>query len=49
MSDEPKPDGIDRRRFLTVLGASGVGALAVSGCSTEWGTARTEAAPRATR
>ena len=33
MADEPKST-IDRRRFLTVLGASGGGALALSGCST---------------
>jgi anaerobic selenocysteine-containing dehydrogenase/Fe-S-cluster-containing dehydrogenase component len=33
MADEPKPT-IDRRRFLTVLGASGGGALALAGCST---------------
>ena len=34
MADEPKST-IDRRRFLTVLGASGGGALALSGCSTD--------------
>jgi anaerobic selenocysteine-containing dehydrogenase/Fe-S-cluster-containing dehydrogenase component len=34
MADEPQPT-IDRRRFLTVLGASGGGALALSGCSTD--------------
>jgi molybdopterin-containing oxidoreductase family iron-sulfur binding subunit len=34
MSDEPKST-LDRRRFLTVLGASGGGALALSGCSTD--------------
>src|SRR3982751_3196898 len=32
---ELSPDaGIDRRKFLTVLGVSGGGALALSGCST---------------
>jgi molybdopterin-containing oxidoreductase family iron-sulfur binding subunit len=34
MADEPQ-SGIDRRRFLTVLGASSGGALALSGCSTD--------------
>ena len=34
MTDEDQPT-IDRRRFLTVLGASGGGALALSGCSTD--------------
>ncbi len=34
MADESQ-SGIDRRRFLTVLGASGGGALALSGCSTD--------------
>ncbi len=34
MADEPRST-IDRRRFLTVLGASGGGALALSGCSTD--------------
>ncbi len=34
MADEPQPT-IDRRRFLTVLGASGAGAVALSGCSTD--------------
>ncbi|HET6795778.1 MAG TPA: molybdopterin-dependent oxidoreductase, partial [Gemmatimonadales bacterium] len=34
MSGESKPT-IDRRRFLTVLGATGGGALALSGCSTD--------------
>src|SRR3954469_6706034 len=34
MADEAKP-AIDRRKFLTVLGASGAGAVALSGCSTE--------------
>jgi molybdopterin-containing oxidoreductase family iron-sulfur binding subunit len=33
MADEGPPT-IDRRKFLTVLGASGGGALALSGCST---------------
>ena len=35
MSDEIPKEGMDRRRFLTVLGATGAGAMAVSGCSTE--------------
>src|SRR5215510_8589857 len=35
MSDETPKEGMDRRRFLTVLGATGAGAMAVSGCSTE--------------
>src|ERR671928_1361111 len=35
MADEPKPTTIDRRRFLTVLGASSAGAVALSGCSTD--------------
>ncbi len=34
MSDDVQP-GIDRRRFLTVLGVTGAGAAAVSGCSTQ--------------
>ena len=34
MSDVSSPSGMDRRKFLTVLGASGGGALALSGCST---------------
>ncbi len=29
------PEGLDRRRFLTVLGVSGAGAAALSGCSTD--------------
>ena len=33
-TDESKPT-IDRRRFLTVLGATGGGALALSGCATD--------------
>ncbi len=35
MSDETPKEGMDRRRFLTVLGATGAGAMVVSGCSTE--------------
>ncbi|MDZ4861942.1 MAG: molybdopterin-dependent oxidoreductase [Gemmatimonadota bacterium] len=35
MSDETFPEGIDRRRFLTVLGVTGAGAAAMSGCSTD--------------
>src|SRR3954465_8752380 len=34
MADEANST-IDRRRFLTVLGASGAGAVALSGCSTD--------------
>ncbi len=34
MSDEPETPPMDRRRFLTVLGASTATAAAVSGCST---------------
>src|SRR3954454_8695533 len=34
MADEAKPT-LDRRKFLTVLGASGAGAVALSGCSTD--------------
>jgi anaerobic selenocysteine-containing dehydrogenase/Fe-S-cluster-containing dehydrogenase component len=34
MSDDSSQAGMDRRKFLTVLGASGGGALALSGCST---------------
>jgi anaerobic selenocysteine-containing dehydrogenase/Fe-S-cluster-containing dehydrogenase component len=34
MSDVSSQAGIDRRRFLTVLGATSGGALALSGCST---------------
>ncbi|MFL5402786.1 MAG: molybdopterin-dependent oxidoreductase, partial [Gemmatimonadales bacterium] len=34
MADEPQPT-LDRRRFLTVLGASGASAVALSGCSTD--------------
>ncbi len=34
MPDEV-PDTIDRRRFLTVLGVTGAGAAALSGCSTD--------------
>jgi anaerobic selenocysteine-containing dehydrogenase/Fe-S-cluster-containing dehydrogenase component len=32
---EESPSAIDRRRFLTVLGASGAGAVVLSGCSTD--------------
>ncbi|HEU5170838.1 MAG TPA: 4Fe-4S dicluster domain-containing protein [Gemmatimonadales bacterium] len=35
MPHEPKPDAVTRRRFLTVLGASGAGTVALSGCSTD--------------
>jgi anaerobic selenocysteine-containing dehydrogenase/Fe-S-cluster-containing dehydrogenase component len=36
MADEPiQQPGIDRRKFLTVLGVSGGGAVALSGCSTD--------------
>ncbi len=36
MADEDhQQTSIDRRRFLTVLGASGAGAVALSGCSTD--------------
>src|SRR5919112_2223288 len=35
MAEEPGSSSIDRRRFLTVLGASGAGAVALSGCSTD--------------
>src|SRR5947207_1608046 len=35
MSDADHQAGIDRRKFLTVLGATGGGALALSGCFTE--------------
>jgi anaerobic selenocysteine-containing dehydrogenase/Fe-S-cluster-containing dehydrogenase component len=34
MADDQQPT-IDRRRFLTVLGASGAGAVALSGCATD--------------
>ncbi|HEX6617223.1 MAG TPA: molybdopterin-dependent oxidoreductase [Gemmatimonadales bacterium] len=34
MSEASPPAGIDRRKFLTVLGSAGGGALALSGCST---------------
>ena len=35
MTDDSRSDSIDRRRFLTVLGASGAGAAALTGCSTD--------------
>ncbi|HEU4570967.1 MAG TPA: molybdopterin-dependent oxidoreductase [Gemmatimonadales bacterium] len=35
MSDEKPENAIDRRRFLTVVGATGAGAAALSGCSTD--------------
>src|ERR671915_1049301 len=35
MSDDLQPATIDRRRFLTVLGVSGGGAVALSGCATD--------------
>src|SRR3954453_2543353 len=35
MADEDQLPTLDRRRFLTVLGASGAGAAALSGCSTD--------------
>ncbi|HEX5386307.1 MAG TPA: molybdopterin-dependent oxidoreductase [Gemmatimonadales bacterium] len=35
MADETDQTSINRRRFLTVLGASGAGAALLSGCSTE--------------
>jgi molybdopterin-containing oxidoreductase family iron-sulfur binding subunit len=35
MSDDIHVEGMDRRRFLTVLGATGAGAAVVSGCSTD--------------
>ena len=34
MSEVDRPSGMDRRKFLTVLGATSGGALALSGCST---------------
>ena len=34
MSDVSSTSGMDRRKFLTVLGTTGGGALALSGCST---------------
>ena len=42
------PSTIDRRNFLTVLGATGGGALALSGCSTEPGR-EADAVPGAVR
>ena len=36
MADEQQaPDGISRRRFLSVVGVSSAGAVALSGCSTD--------------
>jgi molybdopterin-containing oxidoreductase family iron-sulfur binding subunit len=35
MSDESPREGMDRRRFLSVLGVTGAGAAMVSGCSTD--------------
>ncbi|MBW8773385.1 MAG: hypothetical protein JF590_08870, partial [Gemmatimonadetes bacterium] len=35
MSDEILNSQIDRRRFLTVVGATGAGAVALSGCTTD--------------
>ncbi|MEO8225929.1 MAG: molybdopterin-dependent oxidoreductase [Gemmatimonadota bacterium] len=35
MPEDGQNQGIDRRKFLTVLGVSGGGALALSGCSTK--------------
>ena len=35
MSDEKPNTNIDRRRFLTVVGATGAGAVALTGCSTD--------------
>src|SRR4051812_27760315 len=35
MSDESQNTGMDRRRFLTVIGATSAGAAALTGCSTE--------------
>ncbi|HXI20265.1 MAG TPA: molybdopterin-dependent oxidoreductase, partial [Gemmatimonadales bacterium] len=35
MSDETPREGLDRRKFLKVLGVSGAGAAVVSGCSTQ--------------
>lgn len=35
MSEQTPPEGMDRRRFLSVLGVTGAGAAVVSGCSTE--------------
>ncbi|HXE57204.1 MAG TPA: molybdopterin-dependent oxidoreductase, partial [Gemmatimonadales bacterium] len=35
MADESQNRGMDRRRFLTVLGVTGGGAAVLSGCSTE--------------
>src|ERR1044071_10256749 len=34
MPDELEPQQMDRRRFLTVLGVTGAGTAALSGCST---------------
>jgi anaerobic selenocysteine-containing dehydrogenase/Fe-S-cluster-containing dehydrogenase component len=35
MADESATQGVDRRHFLKVLGVSGVGAAALTGCSTD--------------
>ncbi|HTS86936.1 MAG TPA: molybdopterin-dependent oxidoreductase [Gemmatimonadales bacterium] len=35
MSDETPREGIDRRRFLSILGVTGLGAALTSGCSSE--------------
>ena len=35
MSDQKPDNQLDRRRFLTVVGATGVGAVALTGCSTD--------------
>ncbi|MES2306247.1 MAG: molybdopterin-dependent oxidoreductase [Gemmatimonadota bacterium] len=35
MADESETSGVDRRKFLKVLGVTGAGAAALSGCSTD--------------